>query len=180
MKVMVISDLHGSLTYTRKALALFDTLNADLLMILGDYLYHGPRNPLPEGYDPKTVAELLNARQNVILGIRGNCDSEVDQMVLSFDIMADHTTLLLGEHRIFAAHGHRHNPESLPFLKPGDAFLFGHIHIPVAERKNGIVLLNPGSVSLPKNNTPHTCGVLEDGKFTIYTLDQEVYASVDL
>ena len=131
MKIMVASDIHGSALYCRRMLERFDEEGADKLLLLGDLLIHGPRNPLPEEYNPKAVAEMLNARKQQILCVRGNCDGEVDQMMLGFPIMADYCILSVGSRMVFATHGHHHNENSLPMLQEGDILLHGHTHIPV-------------------------------------------------
>ncbi len=166
MKWMIASDIHGSALYCRQLFALFEKENADRLLLLGDLLYHGPRNDIPEGYDPKQVIKLLNANKEKIMCVRGNCDAEVDQMVLEFPIMADYALISVGEQRmIFATHGHIHNTESMPPLKNGDILLHGHTHIPASKEHNGILYFNPGSVSMPKNNTHHGIMILENETF---------------
>ena len=178
MKLLIASDLHGSAFWTRKVLEQFDARGAEKLVLLGDLLYHGPRNDLPDEYAPKEVFALLNARKNSILAVRGNCDAEVDQMVLEFPIMADYTTLLLENGRtLFATHGHLFDPDHLPPLPAGSAFAFGHIHVKHARRQGDTLILNPGSVSIPKDGS-HSCMVYENGAFTAKTLDGEPVASV--
>ena len=150
MKWMVASDIHGSAKYCRELLGAYEREKADRLLLLGDLLYHGPRNDLPEEYAPKMVIAMLNAKKNQILCIRGNCDAEVDQMVLEFPILADYCMLDLGTKLVYATHGHLTSAEQLPPLREGDLFLQGHTHVPMNEVKNGIRCMNPGSVSLPK------------------------------
>lgn len=180
MKLMFISDIHGSLFYLEKALLRFDSEQADQLIILGDLLYHGPRNPLPEGYQPAEVAKKLNSLKNKIICVRGNCDSEVDQMVIEFPIMADYSWLFVDGKRIFATHGHTHNMETLPSLSEGDILIHGHTHVPVAQEMDGLLWLNPGSIALPKENSPHSYGILEAGHFVIKDLDGNAFKSIDL
>lgn len=181
MKLFFISDIHGAAGRLEAVLNRMDSEGGRHIAILGDILNHGPRNPLPEGYDTKRTAALLNERRDSIAAVRGNCDSEVDQMVLEFPIMADHSWLFSGEHRMFLTHGHRFSPASLPPLGEGDAFVYGHNHIPQAERVNGHFFLNPGSISLPKSGTPAAYGVLEDGIFTVRELaTHEPFLSCDL
>ena len=153
MKIFVASDIHGSAFYCEKLLDAFDREQADRLLLLGDILYLGPRNDLPRDYDPKRVAPMLNARRDRILCVRGNCDSEVDQMVLDFPILSDSCMLFLGGHVLVATHGHVWNPENLPPLCPGDILLNGHTHVPAFERTGEVLYANPGSVSLPKNGS---------------------------
>ena len=171
MKWMIASDLHGSAYYTKKLLDRFHTEHADRLLLLGDLLYHGPRNDLPRDYDPKQVISLLNAHKDSILCVRGNCDTEVDQMVLEFPIQAVYALLDLGGRLLFATHGHHFHPEQLPPLKAGDILLFGHTHIPLCQTVNGCICLNPGSVSIPKNESWHGYMTLHNGEFLWKDLD---------
>lgn len=174
MKIMVASDIHGSALYCRRMLERFDEEGADKLLLLGDLLYHGPRNPLPEEYNPKAVAEMLNARKQQILCVRGNCDGEVDQMMLEFPIMADYCILSVGSRMVFATHGHHHNENSLPMLQEGDILLHGHTHIPVLEDRGAYMLANPGSVTLPKQESVRGYLLLEEGLLTLKDLDNTV------
>ena len=166
MKLLIASALHGSARYCRALLETFRREQADRLVLLGDLLYHGPRNPLPEEYDPQAVTAMLNTLADHILCVRGNCDSEVDQMVLSFPILADYAFLSAAGADLFATHGHLYGPEQLPPLGAGEHLLCGHIHLPVRRQIGQITYLNPGSLALPKENTPHSCMTLEDGVFT--------------
>ena len=150
MKWMIASDLHGSAPACRELLSAFRREGADRLLLLGDLLYHGPRNDLPAGYDPKAVIALLNGCAGSIYCVRGNCDAEVDQMVLDFPIMADYLLLPVGEKLIFATHGHVYNADNLPPLRPGDVLLHGHTHLSACEAREGYTYCNPGSVALPK------------------------------
>ena len=178
MKIMFASDIHGSAYYCRRMLEVYEASGASRLVILGDILYHGPRNDLPREYAPKEVIAMLNPLKNQIYAVRGNCDTEVDQMVLEFPIMADYTTLVLGNGRtLFATHGHLFDPDHLPPLPAGSAFAFGHIHVKHAERQGDTLILNPGSVSIPKDGS-HSYMVYENGTFTAKTLDGEPVASV--
>lgn len=163
MKIMVASDIHGSAHYCRELLNAFEREKADRLLLLGDILYHGPRNDLPEGYAPKEVIAMLNPLAQRIFCVRGNCEAEVDQMVLSFPVMADYCVLTAGKRLIYATHGHNHNLKSLPPLQKGDILLHGHTHIPAWEAFGEENLyLNPGSVSIPKEGSAHGYMVLED------------------
>ena len=175
MKWMIASDIHGSALYCGQMLRCFEEEKADRLILLGDLLYHGPRNDLPEEYQPKKVIEMLNGIKDRVLCVRGNCDTEVDQMVLQFPILADYAVLDAGKRLIYATHGHVYNPEKLPPLKAGDILLFGHIHIPLHQEKDGILCLNPGSVSIPKNGSAHGYMTYEDGVFRWKTLDGKEY-----
>jgi uncharacterized protein len=172
MKLMFISDIHGSLLWLNRALDCFHQEQADFMVVLGDLLYHGPRNPLPDEYNPKEVAATLNRYKEKILAVRGNCDSEVDQMLIDFPIMAESAWVFHEGRRIYATHGHHHSIENLPHLSRGDIFIQGHTHIPVAERRGDIVVLNPGSVALPKENQAHTYGVMEGLEFRIADLEK--------
>jgi putative phosphoesterase len=151
---MIASDIHCSALYCRRLLERFDEEGADKLLLLGDLLYHGPRNPLPEEYDPKVVAAMLNARKQQILCVKGNCDGEVDQMMLEFPILADYCILSADNRMIFATHGHHHNENSLPMLQKGDILLHGHTHIPAMDEKYGVQLINPGLVARPRAGYP--------------------------
>lgn len=176
MKLLIASDIHGAAGYCRDLLAAWDREGADRLLLLGDLLYHGPRNDLPPDYAPKEVIALLNARKNQIFCVRGNCDTEVDQMVLAFPILADYAVLPAGERLVYVTHGHQFNTKTPPPLCQGDVLLHGHTHIPAWEpfgREN--LYLNPGSVSIPKNDTAHGYMTLENGVFTWKTLSGEPY-----
>ena len=166
MKWMIASDLHGSAVYCRRMIEAFEREGADRLLLLGDLLYHGPRNDLPEGYAPKEVMPLLNGMKPKLLCVRGNCDAEVDQMVLDFPILADYAVLPVGQRLVYATHGHVHNLKNLPPLAPGDILLHGHTHIPAWTKfGDGNLYLNPGSLSIPKENSPHSYMTLEDSIF---------------
>ena len=162
MKWMIASDLHGSAYYCRKMLEAFEREGADRLFLLGDLLYHGPRNDLPREYAPKEVIPLLTGIKEKLLCVRGNCDAEVDQMVLEFPVLADYAVLPVGQRLIYATHGHIYHVKNLPPLAPGDVLLHGHTHVPAwTEFGQGNLYLNPGSVSIPKENSPHSYMTLE-------------------
>ena len=162
MKWMIASDLHGSAYYCRKMLEAFAREGADRLFLLGDLLYHGPRNDLPREYAPKEVIPLLNGKKEKLLCVRGNCDAEVDQMVLEFPVLADYAVLPVGQRLIYATHGHIYHVKNLPPLAPGDVLLHGHTHVPAwTEFGQGNLYLNPGSVSIPKEDSPHSYMTLE-------------------
>ena len=176
MKYMIASDIHGSAFYCRKMLEAFEKENADKLILLGDILYHGPRNDLPEEYAPKKVIEMLNNIKEKIMCVRGNCDGEVDQMVLQFPIMADYAVLDAGGRFVYVTHGHNHNLEKLPPLAKCDILLHGHTHVPAwTEFGNENIYLNPGSVSIPKENSAHGYMTLENGKFLWKDLEGNIY-----
>lgn len=166
MKLMIASDIHGSAKYCRMLTEAFEKENPDKLLLLGDILYHGPRNDLPEEYAPKKVIELLNPLKEKLLCVRGNCDTEVDQMVLDFPVLAEYCILWLDNRTIFATHGHKFNEQTLPPLCKGDILLNGHTHIPAYRETNGIIYINPGSVSIPKEDSKHQYMILENNKFT--------------
>lgn len=180
MKFMFISDIHGSLYWLNKALELAELERPDRIVLLGDYLYHGPRNPLPEQYAPAQVADRLNEYKDSVLALRGNCDAEVDQMLLKFPMMGDDLQIYDQGRRIFASHGHIHSMDSLPALEEGSIFIQGHTHIPVAEERNGIYLLNPGSVSLPKENWPHSYGLMDADEFKVLDFQGTVLKQITL
>lgn len=175
MKLMIASDIHGSAYYCRALLDAYAREGARKLVLLGDILYHGPRNDLPRDYDPKAVIALLNAHKDELLCVRGNCDSDVDQMVLDFPIMAQYAVLVAGGRLIYATHGHVHNNANLPPLKAGDILLHGHTHVPACEEHATHTYINPGSVSIPKENSPHSYMMLTDEGFVWKSLDGEIY-----
>ena len=162
MKWMIASDLHGSAYYCRKMLEAFEREGADRLFLLGDLLYHGPRNDLPREFAPKEVIPLLNGKKEKLLCVRGICDAVVDQMVLKFPVLADYAVLPVGQRLIYATHGHIYHVKNLPPLAPGDVLLHGHTHVPAwTEFGQGNLYLNPGSVSIPKEDSPHSYMTLE-------------------
>lgn len=180
MKLMFISDIHGSLYWLERALEAVEEEGPHTLVILGDFLYHGPRNPLPEGYDPQGVAARLNAYGKSLVAVRGNCDAEVDQMLLQFPMMGDYVLILHEGRKIYATHGHGFSIDRLPPLSEGDVFIQGHTHLPVAGIKDGIIVLNPGSIALPKENNPHSYAVLDQGVFTIKDFEGNTVNSIKL
>ena len=165
MKFLIASDLHGSAFWCRRLLEALAREGADRLVLLGDILYHGPRNDLPEGYAPREVIALLSPLADRILCVRGNCDTEVDQMVLPFPILADYAVLPVGERLMYLTHGHHFNEQQLPPLQPGDILLYGHTHVPICHEGAACVCMNPGSVSIPKENSWHGYMTLENGCF---------------
>ena len=165
MKLMIASDIHGSAYYCARMLEQFEKEHAEALILLGDVLYHGPRNDLPRDYAPKQVIAQLNPLADKILAVRGNCDCEVDQMVLRFPVLADYGVLFLGGRTVYLTHGHVINKEKpIPFMQ-GGILLHGHTHIPACEDCGGFWYLNPGSVSIPKNGSAHSYMTWEDGTF---------------
>lgn len=179
MKILFISDIHGSYTYLKKAIDVFESQQVDKLVILGDVLYHGPRNPLPEGYGCQKVADLLNQYADKIIAVRGNCDAEVDQMLLHFDIHQDYQTLEVDNHHFFLTHGHIYDEAKLPTLQSGDIFAYGHIHKPVAYKKDNIFIINPSSISLPKEGR-NSYGIYENHVFTIKDFNNTVIKAITL
>ncbi len=175
MKWMIASDIHGNADFCGQMLRRFEEEKADRLLLLGDILYHGPRNDITEGYAPKTVAGMLNGIREKLLCVRGNCDCEVDQMMLEFPILADYALLDMGSRLVFATHGHVYNEDHLPPLKKGDVLIHGHTHIPLHTEKDGILCLNPGSVTISKNGCERGYMTLEDGVFFWKTLDGREY-----
>lgn len=170
MKLLIASDIHGSAFWCKKLLDLAEREQPDKLILLGDILYHGPRNDLPREYEPKQVIPMLSQWAEKILCVRGNCEAEVDQMVLPFPCMSQYSQLLVDGKTFFLTHGHHHNPDALPKLRNGDIFLFGHTHVKMDEVRQGVRCLNPGSVSIPKDGS-HSCLLYENGSFTFCTLE---------
>ena len=180
-KLMIASDIHGSAYYCKKMLEAFDREQADRLLLLGDILYHGPRNDLPKEYAPKEVIKMLNERKNRIFCVRGNCDTEVDQMVLEFPILADYAVLPVGDRLSYATHGHHFNLNALPPMQPGDIRLHGHTHIPAWEPfGDGNLYLNPGSVSIPKAGSEHSYMILQGREISWKTLTGEIFHHMEL
>ena len=165
MKLMFASDIHGSASAMEAVLRQYRTEGASRLVLLGDLLYHGPRNDLPLCYAPKEVIAMLSEKGSETLSVRGNCDCEVDQMVLPFPVLADYTVLDTGSRLIFATHGHLFSPSRPLPMKKGDILLSGHTHVPRCEETDGLVFLNPGSVSIPKEGSVRSYMTLENGVF---------------
>lgn len=175
MKWMIASDIHGSAYYCRRLLEAYRQEEAQRLILLGDLLYHGPRNDLPREYDPKAVIAMLNGVRDSLLCVRGNCDTEVDQMVLNFPILADYAVLLAGDRVIYATHGHIYNENNLPPIGENAILLHGHTHVPKCTQHEHYLCVNPGSVSIPKEDSPNGYMTLEEGKFLWKRLDRSVY-----
>lgn len=180
MRVMFASDIHGSAFYCRKMLEAYQQIQGERLVLLGDLLYHGPRNDLPKEYAPKEVIAMLNEKKNEIYAVRGNCEAEVDQMVLEFPVMADYCVLMENDVTFFATHGHLFHENNRPPMKPGDVLIHGHTHVLKAEKREGWYLLNPGSVSIPKEGNPPTYGIYENGSFRIYDFDNRLIKELAL
>ncbi len=180
MKYMIASDIHGSAYYCEMLLKRFDKEKADRLLLLGDLLYHGPRNDLPKEYAPKRVIELLNAYQDVIICVRGNCEAEVDQMGLDFPVMAEYCMLSEGKTLIMATHGHVYNLDHPPKLQKGDVLLHGHTHVPANMATETFRYLNPGSIAIPKEGSKHSYMTFEDGTFVWKDLEGEEYMHYSL
>ena len=178
-KLMIASDIHGDAEVTKALLEEFDRVGADRLILLGDILYHGPRNELPAGYAPKRVIELLNRYREKLLCVRGNCDTEVDQMVLDFPILADYAYIAVDGLRIFATHGHKYNTQTPPPLMKGDVLLHGHTHVPAAVWfGDENIYINPGSVAIPKENSHKGYILYQDLRFDFCRLDGETVNSI--
>ena len=170
MKLLIASDIHGSAYWCGKLMERIRAEDPDRILLLGDLLYHGPRNDLPRGYAPKEVIPMLSSVKEKILAVRGNCEAEVDQMVLPFPCMADYALLEADGLRMYLTHGHHGSPDALPPLEEGDVFLSGHTHVKLDKIVNGIRCLNPGSVSIPKDGS-NSCMVYEDGVFRTCILE---------
>lgn len=181
---MIASDIHGSAYYCEKLIWAYEKEKAERLLLLGDILYHGPRNDLPKEYQPKAVIQMLNEIKQEILCVRGNCDTEVDQMVLEFPILAEYCILPFGKNMVFATHGHVWNKDNLPMLKTGDVLLNGHFHVPSCEVTDAFIYMNPGSVSIPKENSEHSYMLMEvtgeHTRFAWENLDGEMYQEMTL
>lgn len=177
MKWIIASDIHGSAYYCRKLLEAFDSEEADRMLLLGDLLYHGPRNDLPLEYNPKETAAMLNKRKQDIVCVRGNCDAEVDQMMLEFPVLSDYCVLEAGKRMIYATHGHIYNEDNLLPLHNGDILLHGHTHIPKCAEHENYICMNPGSVSIPKENTHNGYMIMENGEFYWKNFDKKVIMS---
>ena len=171
MKLVIASDIHGSAFWCGKLMELVEKEQPDKLILLGDLLYHGPRNDLPRDYAPKQVIPMLSKYAHKILAVRGNCEAEVDQMVLPFPCMSDYAVLSADGLTFYLTHGHLYNPDKLPPLEPGSVFLSGHTHVKLDEVRQGVRCLNPGSTSIPKDGS-HSCIVWEDGVFSFRILEE--------
>ena len=169
MKMIIASDIHGSAKWCAEVLRAIEDTAPDKVLLLGDLLYHGPRNPLPDGYAPAEVAAMLNPLADHIVAVRGNCDAEVDQMMLDFPCMADYAWIVDGDNQLFCTHGHLWSPDDLPRLPIGTAFVYGHFHVKRNEQIDSVRLFNPGSAAIPKDSS-HSIGVYENGAFSFRKL----------
>ena len=174
MKYMIASDIHGSAYYCRKLLERYKEEQADMLVLLGDILYHGPRNDLPKEYAPKEVIAMLNPLRNEIMCVRGNCDTQVDQMVLDFNVLCEQACMYVNDKNLVFVHGHMLDEKNMPALRDGDYLICGHTHIPKCEKRGDYIYMNPGSVSIPKENSCNSYMIFSD-KFYWKNLDGEVY-----
>lgn len=174
MKFLIASDIHGSAYWCRELIKKYSEEKADRLVLLGDVLYHGPRNDLPREYAPKEVIAMLNPMKNDIYCVRGNCEAEVDQMVLEFPVLADYAILDLGKTAVYMTHGHIYNEGNLPPMRDGDILLHGHTHVPKCVEHEHYVYMNPGSVSIPKENSHHGYMTLENGVFLWKDFDGQI------
>ena len=164
MKYFVISDIHGDASSAAFLQEIVQFVQPDRILCLGDILYHGPRNDLPEHYAPKKVIPIMNALKDQIIAVRGNCEAEVDQMVLNFPVLADFAAVFADGYTLYLTHGH-HLDEASKAAAPGDIVLYGHTHVPAFEQKNGDHYVNPGSVSIPKEGSRHSYMLWENGVF---------------
>ena len=171
MKLIIASDIHGSAFWCQKLMEIIEEKDPDKVILLGDLLYHGPRNDLPKDYAPKQVIPMLSSLKEKIIAVRGNCEAEVDQMVLPFPCLADYAQLLIDGKTFYLSHGHHASPDNLPPLEAGSIFLSGHTHVKLDEVRNGIRCLNPGSVSIPKDGS-HSILIYENGEFTFRILEE--------
>ena len=171
MKFVIASDLHGSAFWCGKLMEVIEKEQPDQILLLGDLLYHGPRNDLPRDYAPKQVIPMLSQHKERILAVRGNCEAEVDQMVLPFSCMAEYAVVVADGVKFYLTHGHHANPDALPPLEAGSIFLCGHTHVKLDEVRNGIRCVNPGSVSIPKDGS-HSCMVWEHGQLRTVILEE--------
>lgn len=180
MKLLIASDIHGSLKYCNKLVEQYKKEGCDKLILLGDILYHGPRNDLPEEYNPKGVIALLNAMSDEILTVRGNCEAEVDDMVLDFNVLAEYALLYIKNRLVFLTHGHKFNLDNLPKLKKGDILFNGHTHISMIKKCGDILYVNPGSVSIPKEDTPRGYIILSENEIIHKNLDGDILKKYSL
>ena len=171
MKLMFASDIHGDIARAKQVLEIYEREGAQKLILLGDLLYFGPRNTLTDGYNPQAVIKLLNENKEKLLCVRGNCDAEVDQMVLDFPIMADYAYLCIDNISMMLTHGHKINKENSS-LQKGELLIHGHTHVLCIENfGDGNIYINPGSTTYPKENNPPSYMIYENGTFEIKHLD---------
>lgn len=180
MKLFLISDIHGSEYYLKKALEQFYKEKADYIIILGDILYHGARNDLPFGHNPKGVIKILNEISDKIIAVKGNCDSDVDEMVLDFPVESIYSNLLIDDRRMFLTHGHKYNKNNMPNLPENSIFIYGHTHIFEASYKDEIYFINPGSISIPKGGNPSTYAIYKDNFFIIKDIEGKEIKKIEI
>lgn len=180
MKLLIASDIHGSLKYCNRLVEQYKKEECDKLILLGDILYHGPRNDLPEEYNPKGVIALLNDISDEVFSVRGNCEAEVDNMVLDFDVLAEYAILYIKNRLVFLTHGHKFNLENMPKLKTGDILFNGHTHVSKIEEIGGILYVNPGSVSIPKEDTPRGYMILTENEIVHKDLNGNILKQYSL
>ncbi|MBR2498556.1 MAG: phosphodiesterase [Clostridia bacterium] len=178
MKILIASDIHGSAYYLKKVLEKFKEEKADKIVLLGDIYNHGPRNSLPKDYAPMQVADMLNQINKDLIVIKGNCDSTVDTMISQFDFV-ESAVIISANKSVFLTHGHIYNKDSMPKTYY-DAVIYGHFHTGFIERQNGVVVANAGSTSLPKNGTPNSFLILDDGELTLKEIDGKVIDKIKI
>lgn len=178
MKVLVISDIHGSGYYAEKIKELNEKEKPDKIILLGDIYYHGPRNQLTQEYKPMKVAEVLNSLKEKLLVVRGNCDSQVDEDISEFEFQ-NHILMDINGKKYYFTHGHKYNIEKIPY-EDFDILIYGHIHQGFIQEKEGLIFANPGSISLPKCNTEHSYIVLEENKIILKNVNREVLQELNI
>ena len=172
MKLLVVSDIHGSAYYAEKIPEIFEKEKADKIIVLGDLYYHGPRNPLTKDYSPMKVAEILNSLKDRLEVIKGNCDAEVDEMISEFKFK-EHLLLDVNNLKVYFTHGHKNNMDNLPDEQI-DMMVYGHFHTGFIVKKDGIIFANPGSISLPKDNTKNSYLILDKESIVLKDIDGNV------
>lgn len=172
MKVLIISDIHGSGYYAEKIKEIVEKENPDKIVLLGDLYYHGPRNDLSQEYNPMKVAEILNSLKDKLLVVRGNCDAEVDEMISQFKF-EDHILMEINGKKVYFTHGHKYNIEVIPY-EDFEIMIYGHIHQGFIEEKEGYLFANPGSISIPRLNTPHSYLMFEENRLVLKDVEGEV------
>ncbi len=180
MKLMIASDIHGSAYYCKKLLERFESESPNKLILLGDILYHGPRNDLPKDYNPKDVADMLNGIKDQVFSVRGNCDADVDQMMLHFPILSDSAIVYFEGHELYLIHGHNYDETNPPPISNGTILVCGHTHVPKCRDYDGYTYANPGSVSIPKEASPHSYIILEDNIIIWKDIDGNEYMRREL
>lgn len=178
MKLMIISDTHGFYEPTKKAFEIFEKNKSDYMIILGDIVYHGPRNDINEYYEPKKIVDFLNKYANKIIAIKGNCDAEIDSMILNFSLV-ENSIIFIGNRKIFLTHGHVYNEHNMPLLNERDILIRGHFHIPLLLSQDGVYVASPGSIGVPKANSKPSYIIIDDYGLKIYTLDGEKIEELD-